>query len=191
MIPSPYQALLWTVPAKAESAIITAEKEQGQLGAWPCPWPGQRLPQTLHMCHAQGKEQNHSGTLPRLMPEWEPRAISEVPFRALRPHKLPSRGKTASHPGDTQPPQGPSLTPQGPLPPPQKAANTLSPNLAPALAPLTPCLPRWQSADTCPGEDAGALSSDPGLPPKPLGTWRLQREAPRRGRILRRGDRFA
>ena len=137
MTPSPYQALLWTVPAKAESAIIMAEKEQGQLGAWPCPWPGQRMPQTLHMCHIQGKEQNHSGTLPCLMPEWEPRAISEVPFKAPRPHKLPSKGKTASHPGDTQPPPGP-------LPPPHKAANTLSPNLAPALAPLTPCLPRWQ-----------------------------------------------
>ena len=47
------------------------------------------------------------------------------------------------------------------------------------------------SADTCPGEDASALTSDPGLPSKPLGTWRLQRDAPRRGHILRRGDCFA
>ena len=39
IILSPYQALLWpsllwTAPAKSESAIIMVEKEQGQLGAW-------------------------------------------------------------------------------------------------------------------------------------------------------------
>ena len=123
IILSPYQALLWpsllwTAPAKSESAIIMVEKEQGQLGAWPCCWPGQRLPLPLHMCHTQRKEQNQIRALPCLLPEWEVRAISEVPFKAHRPHKLPSKGKTAitsqRHPTPSGPLSNTSGTPPTP-----------------------------------------------------------------------------
>lgn len=90
------------------------------------------------------------------------------------PTNSQAKGRLPSHPGDTQHPQGPTLTPQVPFPLAHKAAITFSPNLAPALAPLTPSLPRWPLPTHPQEQMQHPLTSEPGLPSKPLGTWRPQ-----------------
>lgn len=161
------------------------------MGPGPAPGQGRDCHRHCTCAIYRGRSKTTAGPCLASCQSENPEPSQKYCSKPSGPTNSQAKGRPPSHTGDTQPSQGPSLTPQVPLPPPHKAANTISHNLAPALAPLTPSLPKWQ-LPTHPQEKMQcALTSDPGLPSKPLGTWRLQRDAPQRGHILRRGDCFA
>ena len=105
---------------------------------------------------------------------------------APNPQALAMSKTKASHSRETHLSQGSYSSPLSHTPVPDSDSiehRSPSSHLALALAsPITALLPtKAAAARTSQGKTQAVLTSDSGLPPKPLGTWRLHRDTPTQG----------